>query len=52
MKAAPINTGLKKKEYVNPKLVVFGNLGDITQTQGTKGALDGSTVKGHRHTTT
>lgn len=37
-----------KKPYQAPKLVVYGNLIEITQAAGNMGALDGGLVKGMR----
>jgi hypothetical protein len=39
-----------KKPYQAPKLLVYGNLSEMTQAQGMRGAPDGQTMGGNRKT--
>ena len=42
--------GSMKKSYQPPKLVVYGDLTEITKSSGNMNMLDGGTVKGTRKT--
>jgi len=39
-----------KKPYQSPKLLVYGDLKDMTKAIGTKGGVDGGTKTGKRRT--
>lgn len=39
-----------KKPYQPPKLLVYGNLAEMTKSKGNKGKFDGGGRPGRRHT--
>lgn len=49
MKQLSENTG-KKKPYESPKLLVYGNLIQVTQSRGKSGHRDGSHTDDRRRT--
>ena len=36
----PVEIPVKKKPYESPKLLVYGNLADLTRSKGSKGKRD------------
>ena len=46
----PSDSQARKKPYQAPKLLVYGNLTQMTQSVGTKGGLDGGHVVTRRRT--
>jgi hypothetical protein len=41
---------LVRKPYQPPKLLVYGNLAEMTKSKGNKGKMDGGSRAGHRRT--
>ena len=46
----PASPTAPKKPYHSPKLIVYGNLAEITRANSELGMLDGGTIIGHRKT--
>jgi hypothetical protein len=41
---------IARKPYLPPKLLVYGNLAEMTKSRGNKGKLDGGARPAHRRT--
>ncbi len=46
----PSDKSAIKKPYQSPKLLVYGNLTEMTKSHGSRGKLDGGTHGGARRT--
>jgi len=46
----PVSERLEKKPYEPPKLLVYGNLAEMTKAKGVVGKADGGVVRRKRNT--
>lgn len=49
-KVEKVEKSERKKPYESPKLLVYGNLAEMTRKRGRHGNLDGGKMAGMRHT--